>query len=436
VAAAALTALGGARAKAGDEPVVYDFWLDGGARPHPKNHPPDGFLEGDSITVHIDPTRLFPGPETGLDDLGFDPDKAPPETLGFYVTGPSSGVAAAVSMQPGLCVVDATKAAASDAVAASAKAAAALTAANADPNASVAHKAQAKKTADDAAANALRLGSVLTSMDKASELELPPGVPNKTTATTGAVACSPAESWTLNDHSIRPYVCGADHAAEALLKTDPTWSLVKTGVRGDLVCLRSWRLKAGPVVTAVTAEITVGQNAPQSVTFAKEDKRWSTTVALKRDTSIRVKVQSDNETRYAAVPLKVSARDTHSLVRLQGEILATNRLRAVSFAVAVTPVARSFFTQGPGFECIVLCAVTPTALLRLSGDDKTLVQFGAGLGLNLSQAFQMNGGVLFGTADVNTAWRLERSWYLGLAVDPLILSEAWTAKSTGSAPKN
>ena len=103
-----------------------------------------------------------------------------------------------------------------------------------------------------------------------------------------------------------------------------------------------------------------------------------------------------------------------------------------AFAVAVTPVRAAFFTTGPGLACIWLCALTPSVVLRLSGDDsnRVLLRFGGGFALNLVRPLQFNGGLLFGTDDVGTAWRWSRSWYVGIAVDPVLLVEA-----IGGSPK-
>src|SRR6185295_3905843 len=134
----------------------------------------------------------------------------------------------------------------------------------------------------------------------------------------------------------------------------------------------------------------------------------------------------------ATVPLAVNTRDTHSLVRIQSEILATNRLRAVGFAVAISPVRREFFTVGPGGDCVILCMVTGVALLRLSGEDKTSVQLGVGFAFHPGvKPLQINAGLLFGTADGSSAWRWDRTWFLGIAIDPILLSDAInTAEST------
>jgi hypothetical protein len=435
----AVVCLSGSLAVADETPVTYDFWLDAGADMHPQNPKLDSVLDGDSVTVHVDPTRVFPLSSTKVSELGFVADKVPPEARGFYVTGPSSGTSRPVMMQSGLCVVDAgailvqTGKSQSDAAAANLKK---LQDGNA-PQAQIDAAQTAAKAAGDAFT---KLSDAQTKLASGKDVELTPAgdLPN-IPASGEQLACSAVDSWSLDDSNARTYVCGVDNKTNKTLQdriaAQPNWSLIQKTSKG-FTCLRSWRMATGVAVSGATADVTVGANAPQSAAFSSQNGQWTSTFVVKRDTTIKITVTYAGGSQLSrTIPLKVSARDTHSLVRLQGELLATNRLRTVSFAVALTPVRRAFFTEGPGIDCILLCAVTPTVLLRLSGDTQALVQLGAGLGLNLSQAFQMNAGVLFGTTDINTGWRFDTNWFVGISVDPLILSEAWTTNSTIAPPK-
>jgi hypothetical protein len=65
-------------------------------------------------------------------------------------------------------------------------------------------------------------------------------------------------------------------------------------------------------------------------------------------------------------------------------------------------------------------------MIRLSGDEasRVVLRFGGGVALNLVRPLQINAGVLLGTDDPGTAWRWSRSWYVGVAVDPVLLVEA------------
>ena len=63
----------------------------------------------------------------------------------------------------------------------------------------------------------------------------------------------------------------------------------------------------------------------------------------------------------------------------------------------------------------------------------TVVQFGLGAGIGLARGFQLNGGLMFGSQDLSSAWRPERSWFVGLAIDPVILADV--VSQSGSTKK-
>src|SRR5690348_3470321 len=100
--------VGSARADS-EEPEQYSAFFDATLSAHPENPKGDTYLEGDSLTIQVDPTRLFPSPKTPILEFGFAADRAPPEVRGFYVTGPSSGRNREVLLQPGLCGLKAAK---------------------------------------------------------------------------------------------------------------------------------------------------------------------------------------------------------------------------------------------------------------------------------------------------------------------------------------
>ena len=487
-----------------DEPLTYDVWFDGLLQPHPENPSLNVFLEGDSLTAHVDPTRLFPDPDARLLDLGFPKETPLAEVNGFYVVGPGAGIRNPLSLQPGLCGLGAAESATKDAKAMLAtqqqdvkRLAAkrpglekALAAAQTEVEAAEA----AQKTVEaDAKASEDSKGKAKQAVDKAKKT-LKKAVEDKT-ANEGATKkadqavfdakavvkaaeneehvvvtpsadggpCVRAIDWRLNDARGVPYICHGGRTLGALTQGDTDWSLVQRSpkdakggdakggdAKGDdakdakdakgakdaknaqepeyeQVCLKEWHLEKARSVAQVTGEIVHGANTPESVVFAKDRGVWATTFAIKRNTrEIRLAVKyEDGTVGRRTLMLKTRARDSHSLVRVQGEILATNRLRVVSFAVAVSPVSRQFFTDpdGPSWHCLAFCRFTPMALLRLSGDDKTVVQFGGGVALNLVRAFQVNAGLLFGSSDASSAWRIERNWFVGIAIDPLILSE-------------
>lgn len=386
-------------ARADDEPHTYDLWFDGELAPHPANPKDPTFVEGDTIYLHVDPTRRFPDSKTQNLELGFAAQAAPLDVLGFYVVGPSAGRGKLI-IQPGVCPD-------SSGAEATLKAARAKLDALQAQKAPDADLAAARKAVDDAQA----------AFKHSTDVALAPT----------ALECEPANDWPLDNNDLRPYVCAKTQTIAALIKTSTTWSFAeRTNVTGVASCLTGWTLQAGRKVAKLEAYHVDGGNAAEAIPFLKQTAVWNATMVVKRGARIIdliASYESADATVSRTLEFTTTPRDTHSRVRLEAEVLATNRVRTISMAFSVTPVSRRFFTDGPSLSCVLLCAITPHALFRLSGDNKTIVQLGFGLGLNLSQAFQFNGGFLFGTADANTTWRDERNWYIGVAVDPLIISE-------------
>jgi hypothetical protein len=392
---AAILLASGGRAKADDdEPQAYDFWLDPLLRPSLRNPKSNVYVDGDTLTIHLDPKRLFPD-ETKDGDLGFIPESAPPEVRGIYLVGPGAGTTTPLSIQPGSC-------------------AAALSAAQADLD--VKQSALAKLPSDaDAAARKTAEDAVTAARAalKAAQF-VAPALP--------AFACSEEPDWAVERH-YRGYVCGGDKALGDLIKASSSWTLVQKTSRG-LACVRDYTLKPGSAVSEVSATFTNGSNPAQVVTISKDSGIYSGNVPIKATTRsivISVKYETGVINTYP-LEIKASARDAHSPVRVQAEVLSTNRLRVISFAVAVSPVSREYFTKGPS-GCFFGCLATAVALLRMGGDDHTVVQFGLGAGLGLARGFQLNAGVMFGAPDLNSAWRLDRSWFFGIAIDPVILAD-------------
>lgn len=418
------------------DPKVYDLWFDGHLAQNPNNPKTDALVEADTLAVHVDPTRLFPAPATKAPDLGFDASEAPPDVVGFYVVGTGSGKNTELLMQPGECTrtifdpelekaednadaaegkVATAKKQLEDAKqklqGATAQDTAAVTAVQAEVNAAE----TAKATADT------ELASARAELQKVQKETLVAESPK-------ALVCTNAPDWKLADGRDKPYICGNQPLSKLLEET--AWSLVQRR-KGDTTqqdeCLAKWTFGLDKRVTSVTAEVFNGGAPPDKLTLAMDGGRFATSIPIKANTrAIALTVTFEGGgTTSRTIPVKARPRDTHTRLRLQAELLATNRLRAISFAVAVTPVRRAFLTDGPG-GCFFGCAVTASAVLRIAGDDKTVVQFGGAVGINLLRAFQINGGLLFGTNDTNSAWRIERNWFVGIAIDPIILSEAIT----------
>ncbi len=189
-------------------------------------------------------------------------------------------------------------------------------------------------------------------------------------------------------------------------------------------------------VEMVSAVVEHAEGTKERYEFSKVNDRFVAQVPLKAGlVSVKLSLkrkQRANEERKSIPTFRVSARDTHSLVRIQAGVVTTNRVRSVSFVVAVTPVLRAFFEQDGGpwrsKRCHVLCTVSPTMLLRLSDDSKGPVQLGLGLTVFMVRSFHLNTGFLFGTGDISTGWQAERSWFVGVGIDPALLADAKSLK--------
>ncbi|MCW5807261.1 MAG: hypothetical protein KIT31_33205 [Deltaproteobacteria bacterium] len=381
----------------GDAPATHELVFDGNGNPHPENAQVNRLVEGDSLIITVDPTRLFPDRTTPTGKPGFAVGGAPPEVLGFYVAGPMGRLA----IQKGTCELT------EEATELATKTRDAAQKTLADPKASETDKNGAQVTLDHMQAT----------------------LDGFVAPTTPSYPCVPSDDWKPLTGG-RGYRCGAEPLT-TMIDTSPAWSLVVIGDdKTKVACAGDATLVKGAPVSAVAVQVVNGTGEPEQIALAPQDGRWSTTYTLKANTRIvRLGITRLGEPASTrTIPIKVTPRDEHSRLRIQAELLATNRLRAISFAVALTPVSRKFFTDGPA-GCVLGCRFTMSALLRLSGDDKTVVQLGGALGVNLVRAFQVNAGLLVGTADTNTAWRIERSWFVGIAIDPVILADALAAGS-------
>jgi hypothetical protein len=364
-----------ARAESGTQ---YEFWFDALLNPAPDNPPIDkkAVVEGDSVTIHIDPTRLFSS-AARIDSkaLAFAQGEFPSELLGFYVAT-RGGALTPRYIQPGPpCVVD-----------------------------------------------------------------------QATAATAPALVCAPDETgqWVTKDPDESVYYCAAKPAvplASLVHDFGGNWSLVydRPGKKGEpptRTCLADYVLAPTGAVQQAGATIATGGALPETLPAVPERGVWTFTSTLKPG-AVNI-VVSLMRADAGPVPVTrripkfvVATRDEHSLVRVQAELLATNRARTVAFGVAISPVVRAFFKDGPWRHgCIAFCAITPHALIRLSGDQTTLLQMGVGLGFYVTPPIQFNTGLLFGTKDTTTSWSAERNFYVGFAIDPFLLAET---KATAAA---
>jgi hypothetical protein len=223
----------------------------------------------------------------------------------------------------------------------------------------------------------------------------------------------------------------------------PVWrcsadTLVRPGVRrpvrllqrvGDsTTCEKAWTLVADPDADLEAVTVTLVQGTVRTELAATlGDGGWTVEAVLKEAgmVSLSVTVKRPGgviETRRLE-EFAVDEASDHSLVRVQPALLANQRLRAVNVGVAVTPVSDSFFRSGPWRGGVWLNGISPSAIVRFSGDGAALLQLGLGVSIFLNRSFVLNGGVLFGTEDPSRPWRLEPNVFVGVAVDPILLTE-------------
>ena len=405
----------------GDAPRTYELWLDAEQQLLQKHKPPLGsalttpvvLTEGDTLVVNVDPSRLLPDEKTQLFDLGFAHEAYPAGVLGFYVAAHSVGLANPLQMQAGRCGIESNKKKIEAAKQALEKS-----------------KESRKKILDNPASSKEQRESaekeVKQRESEFAKAEADAEQPLFVVAGEHTGACARVQDWALADGDLRGYLCHGDKTLAKLAALSTEWSMVEKDLEsGKLLCHAEWTLGEPVEFAAVTIEVVHGGNAPEKIGDSGVAPIKTFLVPVRGNTrAVLVTYERKGGGKTTRrIEIDARARDTRSRLRVQAQLLATNRLRAVSFAVALTPVRRKFLTDGP-CGCVFGCALTMSGLLRIAGEEKTLVQFGLAAGLNLVPAFQINGGLLFGTTDGNIAWRIERNWFLGIAIDPLILADA------------
>jgi hypothetical protein len=363
-------------AKKAGASTTYELWFDAQLNAESSNPALDktSLIEGDVLTIHVDPSRLFPTPYP-VDSYrtAFAPGATPSELLGFYVAA-TAGARTPYYVQSGTCTV----------------------------------------------------GS--------------PAAP-----TTPALACQPDANkpWVTSTPGMTVLLCSAKPAMtiENMVKASGAqWSLVYDmappgGGATVRHCVANYTVTPTNDVDHVAVTMATGGALPETLPAVMTNGVWTITTTLKPgQTNVVMQLARKSD---VAIPIQLSlpkfvvkSQDEHSLVRVQAEILTTNRARAVSFAVAISPVTRGFFESGPWRDwCVVFCGITPQALVRLSGDQGSVVQIGLGLGIYITPPFQFNAGFLFGTNDLSTTWLPDRSWYVGFAIDPFLLTETKTTST-------
>jgi hypothetical protein len=250
---------------------------------------------------------------------------------------------------------------------------------------------------------------------------------------------SPRNTWRL-DENWRLYRCPpvAERAFADLRVPAPSpnpWSIRVLGMDDKYECARSYDdvLFAPDAVSGVTVTVSRAGFPPVPIAAELQQGVWVANVPMSlpgvTELEVRVLRRGRPDPLVKSVPrFHVRRRVTHSQVRIQAELLATNRARNIALAAAVTPVAKRFFTEGPMSRCFFGCTLVPTFLLRLSGDNTNVLQLGFGGAVFFTRSLSVNGGVLLGTRDASTWWDPQRNWFVGIALDPILLAEARSAR--------
>lgn len=211
----------------------------------------------------------------------------------------------------------------------------------------------------------------------------------------------------------------------------------------ESVCVVSRAPTFAEPTLAVNLRLYAGTDPESVVRMAILGSQYNTSVTLKAGalffrTEVVRGADADhaNATPYATTPaVVVHRKDAHSLVRMQVEIMASDRLRSLGLTIAVTPVSRTFFRADrdpwTSWDCVLLCGISPMVAVRLSGDsNSSALSLGAGVAIFINKAFQVNGGFLLGTQDLKTGWRADCSWFVGIGLDPFLISEMQATQTT------
>lgn len=199
--------------------------------------------------------------------------------------------------------------------------------------------------------------------------------------------------------------------------------------RREYECAGSWTLHADDenAIDSVSVTLSIGTTRT-SLAAMLTDGVWVVDAELKEpgtaSASLTIKYHNGfmNTTKLAT--FEVEAKDEHSRVRVQPELMSSRNMRSVNLGVAITPVSDRFFKSGPWEDGWFLNGVSPSAVIRFSGDNTTVLQFGFAVSVFLNRSMLFNTGVLFGSSDPSQYWSATPNFFVGFAIDPALLTEA------------
>jgi hypothetical protein len=201
---------------------------------------------------------------------------------------------------------------------------------------------------------------------------------------------------------------------------------------GGYDCAGTWTLKAHDAGAVVAVNVHLKTGTKRSVVGATQvDGVWTVEASLDdagpAHASVEVRYQDGLLDATSLGSFEVKKQDEHSLVRIQPQLMSSYSLRSVNVGVAITPVSRRFFEVGPWtgpWKKWIFSGISPSAVIRFSGDDTTVLQFGFAASLFVNRSMLFNAGILFGTNDVSQYWSVEPNLFIGFAIDPALLLEA------------
>lgn len=205
--------------------------------------------------------------------------------------------------------------------------------------------------------------------------------------------------------------------------------LISVDGAGTFDCLHHWTLKAADddAVRGVTLHVKSGAKRVD-IAGTLDSGMWTAETTLDEagtaNASIELRYASGLTATKSLPSFLVKKKDDHFLVRIQPQLMASHNLRGINLGVAITPVAQRFFESGPWSGCPWLNGINPSAVVRFSGDNTTVLQFGFAVSIFANDSILFNTGLLFGSTESTSYWAWERNLFVGFAIDPALLLEA------------
>ncbi|HEX8819147.1 MAG TPA: hypothetical protein VF794_04420 [Archangium sp.] len=221
--------------------------------------------------------------------------------------------------------------------------------------------------------------------------------------------------------------------AWSLVQKDPT---IAAG-NPNHACLTSWMFQPDTDLTVKSVLVSITTDGvTEQVEASANEGVWRLRRPLKAGrvfAEVRITYENGLINNRELGYFSVASQQEYSLVRIQPEIMTSRKFRAVNLAVAVTPVHPEFFKSGPWKNSWFMNGFSPSMVVRFAGDNTTLVQFGVAASFFLNRAMLINTGVLFGSTDTTRYWKPAENFFIGFAIDPILLMELRNTNSSGNS---